>query len=169
MKRLVILLTVFMLLLTACSKFSDTPPVLPQSFETDLIVRFNESEMTAHWKRDGIGSNSIKMLTPETIKGMELKIEGSKCTVTFEDLSFDLDLNRFPQTAFSTELVNSFEQIINNTEVTVNKRDEVWEYKGVNSTGSYILRQNADTGFLEFFSVPSLDLTVDFENFKKLK
>lgn len=169
MKRLLILLTVLVLFLVACSNLgSDSPPVLPQSFETDLIVRFNESEMTAHWKKDGIGSNSIKIITPDSIKGLELKFNGSKCTVTYEDLSFDMDINRFPQTAFGTELVNSFEQVIKNTDITVNKRDGAWEYKGENSTGSYILRQNTDTGFLEFFSVPSIDLTVNFENFKKI-
>ncbi len=168
MKRLLILCLALVLLLTACSKISATPPVIPQSFETDLNVRFNESEITAHWTRDGLGTNTIEMLTPDTIKGLILKITGSTCTVTYEGLSFDMDLSRFPQTAFGTELVNSVEAAVKNTEITATQNEGVWEYKGVNSSGSYILRQNGDTGYLEFFSAPSLDLTVQFSNFKEI-
>ncbi len=156
--------------LSACSKIGadKTPPTFPQSFETDLEIRFNESEITAHWVCETLASNKFEMISPNSINGLILEFMGSTCTVTYEGLSFAMDFARFPQTAFGTELINAFETVVTDTDITVTQCEDSWEYKGLNSSGSFILKQNNTTGFFEYFSVPSMDLTIVFKNFQKI-
>ncbi len=167
MKKLMIPIMAALFLFTACSHEGKTvreQPKIPMSFSTNLQVMYKDNEINAAWEFLPEG-NCITIKTPESVAGMELIFSGSECSVKYKGLEFETDLSRFPQSVFGSILVSAFETSLNTAAVTTTYKNDCWLHEGTLSTGGFTLAQNSD-GTLKYLSVPSLDLTINFSEFK---
>ena len=168
MKRLVPLLTAI-ILLQGCAIFSkqpSAPPAPPTAFTADIAVTYGEYEVTAFFTQNSINSYIIKMLTPATLEPLAIAFENNACTVTYDDLKFETDLKRFPQTAFGAVMIDALSSIAKSANITSTYSDGIWTYNGTSDAGSFVLTQDNETGAWLTLNVESAQLKITFSNFK---
>ena len=169
MKKIPVLL-IALLLFCGCGKQEfqktpDTAPKAPDSFTANLTVSYDGNEMTATMVQNSFASYSFDMLSPAALEPMALSIEGGLCTVTYNDLRFETNMERYPQTAFCSVVADILDSLPTDTSLTPTFADGVWTYTGKTDTGEYVLTQNADTGAWQTLSVNSIGLHIIFDNF----
>ena len=172
MKKLRVFVFVSLLLLAGCNgkwfQKGTAPPAVPLSFESDLLVIINETELTAHMKNKSIVCCCFTFNTPKHLEGLSLSFENNMCKLEHNGLAFEMNMARFPETAFGSALVNAMIAIFNDTNIEKSKVNDDWHYKGESKSGNFLYIQNGISGAPKYLSVPSLDLTVEFSNFADL-
>ncbi len=164
-----ILLAMLCLCVGACAhEKEEEPPEAPLAFETDLLVKANELELTAHYKQQALGFGEISFLTPETLKDIKLIFEGVQCKIQYKNLSLGTDLTKLPESAFGTALMDALAARLEGVEITKTLQEGKWRFEGNAQAGGFLLVQDAESGNYEFMSIPSIDLTIEFQNFKRL-
>lgn len=163
------MLLIALLLFCSCGKQEfqsngNTPPKIPDTFTADLAVSYNGNEMTATMRQNSFASYIFDMLTPDALAPMMLSFEGGLCTVTYNDLRFETDVGRYPQTAFCSVVADILDTLPT-ANLTPTCADGVWTYTGNTDSGAFVLTQKADTGAWQNLSVESLGLEVTFSNF----
>lgn len=175
MKRLFCAFTVlFLLVLTACDgnkkPFADAvPPTVPAFFSADMRIVRNGGEMTANIVRDRNGVTEITVITPEDIGGLSLRFGNETGSLSYGNMSVDIDYSRFPETAVFKLLLDALKQLSIDTGISVSKTNAGWEYVLTeNGNEKVTVIQNAGKGFLESVSFPSYDLLITFSDFKEI-
>lgn len=170
MKKAFALLAAVALLMTAgCRKAATTPgtpPTAPARFSANVKAVFGEAEMTAVLTRSGETDYSLKMLTPEILAPLTLHYTDGKCEVEYDELKFETDLTRFPQTEFGALLTGAMTSVCDGIDITSACADGVWTYTGTSERGVFTLTQSAESGEWIEFSVEGALLHVTFSDFK---
>ena len=170
MKKAFALLAAVALLMTAgCRKAATTPgtpPTAPARFSANVKAVFGEAEMTAVLTRSGETDYSLKILTPEILAPLTLHYTDGKCEVEYDELKFETDLTRFPQTEFGALLTGAMTSVCDGIDITSACADGVWTYTGTSERGVFTLTQSAESGEWLEFSVEGALLHVTFSDFK---
>lgn len=169
MKRILSLTVALLMLISAgCAAkpvVPDSPPTPPASFTSNITAVFGEHTVTAKFTQSSPGICTLDFLTPATIEPLEISYNSGSCTVTYDNLKFETDLSRFPQTAFGSVMVDTFKKLADETDVSCCYADGLWTYSGDNSAGKFTLTQNYETGFWQLLTVESVNLKIDFTDF----
>lgn len=108
----------------------------------------------------------IDVLSPEILNTMSIIYENRICKVTYDGLSFETDLKRFPQ----SEIGGLLAQALTDADggITTKSTDENGNtvYKGVTNYGEFILTQDSATGLWKDFSVEGASLRIIFSEYK---
>lgn len=155
MKKAFSLLAVLLLTLAAgCEKQKDSqqvPPPIPSAFSSNINAAYGDIEMTAVFTQNAAEDFVIDFLTPEALSPLSLAYKSGICTVSYDGLTFETDLNRFPQTEMGALLTNAISDITQSFEIQTTYSDGIWTYKGTGERGTFTLTRDAETGaFLEF-------------------
>lgn len=169
MKKAFSLLAVLMLILTAgCEKQSSmqkTPPPIPAAFTSDINISCGNIEMTAVFTQNAAEDFVIDFSTPQALSPLSLTYKNGACTVSYDGLIFEADLNRFPQTEIGALLTNAISDIAGGFEIQTMYSDGIWTYKGTGERGTFSLTQNAENGAFLEFKAEGAQLHIVFSNF----
>ena len=121
--------------------------------------------MTAKITKNAAEDFVIDFLTPEALKPLSLTYKNGKCTVTYDGLLFETDINRFPQAEMGALLTNAISDITQNFEIQTMYSDGIWTYKGTGERGSFTLTQNAENGAFYEFRADGAQLHIVFSDF----
>lgn len=143
-----------------------TPPPIPEAFTANLKIVYGETVMTASFAQKSFEDYELKMLTPEILSPLSLAYSSGICTVTYDGLKFETDLNRFPQVTFGALLTESIANIKEGIDVQTTYADGIWTYKGMGERGAFVITRNAETGAWLELSIEGAALHVVFESFK---
>lgn len=160
-----------MLLAAGCEnqKSADalTPPPIPETFSANLKIVYGESLMTAEFTQKTFEEFELRMLTPEILNPLTLCYKDGVCTVNYDSLKFETDLNRFPQVALGALLTEAISDIRDGINVQATLSDGIWTYKGTGERGIFILTRDADSGDWLELSAEGAQLHITFSDFKK--
>lgn len=145
-----------------------TPPPLPEAFTANLKIVYGETAMTAAFTQKSFEEYEVKMLTPEILSPLILTYSNGVCTVTYDGLKFETDLNRFPQVSFGALLTESVANIREGIDVQTTYTDGIWTYKGTGERGVFVLTRDAETGAWLELSIEGAQLHVIFSEFKQI-
>jgi len=158
-----------LLCLPACSgeavKPKEEEPKVPLTFETDLRVSVKTLQITAHYRQEMLGHGTITVTQPESINGLVIRFEGSKCQIQFKGLTLSPDLSKIPESAFAGVLMDALSKQLEGVEIQREKQDGKWRFTGNAAAGDFVLVQDAESGNYESLTVPALELTILFQNF----
>lgn len=143
-----------------------TPPPLPEAFTANLKIAYGGTAMTAAFAQNSFENYELKMLTPEILSPLTLAYNSGVCTVTYDGLKFETDLNRFPQVSFGTLLTESISNIKEGIDIQTTFSDGIWTYKGTGERGVFVLTRDAETGAWLELSIEAAPLHVIFSDFK---
>lgn len=170
MKRVCAFFAVFVLLISAgCKKEENiqnkhtTPPSV---YSANLDVNFKEIKMTARITKHSSQKHEIQMLTPEIMKPLNLIYDNGTCTVTYDGLTFETDLKRFPQAEFGGLLTQALSDIDSNIITQNINEDGTVTYKGITDYGDFIMIQDSETGLWKEFKIENIPLCVIFSDYK---
>lgn len=173
MKKAFSVFAVSLLLLTAgCSKRETpqtSPPAAPSAFTANIAVAYGDTEMTAAFTQKAAGDYEIGFLTPEALAPLSLAYRNGVCAVTYGDLSFETDLDRFPQVEMGTVLTDALSDVIEGIDVQTTYSDGIWTYTGTGERGAFTLTRDGETGAWLEFSADGAQLSVKFSDFQQNK
>lgn len=162
---------VFMIIAAGCEnpKISDSasPPPVPEAFSSDLKIVYGEVVMTAEFTQKSFEEFELKMITPEILSPLTLNYKSGVCSVTYDGLKFETDLNRFPQVTFGALLTDAISGIRDGIDVQTTYSDGIWTYKGTGERGVYVLTRDAESGAWLELSIEGAQLHITFSDFKK--
>lgn len=147
---------------------SKTPPPIPEAFTANLRIIYGDTATTAAFTQKSFEEYEVKMLTPEILSPLVLAYSGGVCTVTYDGLKFETDLNRFPQVAFGALLTESIANIREGIDIQTTYADGIWTYKGTGERGVFVLTRDAETGAWLELSIEGAQLQVIFSEFKQI-
>ncbi len=170
MKKFFAVITVLILIFTAgCQKENvkikknATPPSV---YSATLDAEFGEAKMTARLTRHSAQKYEIQMLSPEIMSPLNLVYENGVCTVTYDGLTFETDLKRFPQAEFGALLVQGLIDISNNVVTVSTDSEGNVIYKGPSDYGDFSLIQDSETGLWKEFTINGASLQVTFSDYE---
>lgn len=170
MKKAFSAFAVLLLILTAgCSKQGNlqaAPPPVSTSFTSNIKATYGGSEMTAVFTQNSAEDFEIRFLTPEVLSPLSIAYKSGVCSVTYDDLSFETDLNRFPQTEMGTILTDAISDAVQGIDIQTTYSEGIWTYKGTGERGVFTLTRDAETGAWLELTVDGAQLNIKFFDFK---
>ncbi len=169
MRRICAFISVFVLLIAAgCQNEggSKNEPVSPPSaYTANLDVTFGNAETTAKLIKHSAQKYEVQILSPEIMKPLNLIYENGKCTATYDGLTFETEIKRFPQSEFGGLLTQALTDIDGGviTSSTTDTGDII--YSGITNYGDFVLIQDAETGLWKEFSVDGASLKILFSDY----
>lgn len=161
-----------MILFSGCGKDAsggNYPPKPPERFETDVLLIAGEDEITAHLSYHGLGSCVLNFTSPESLQGLSAVWQEDECVLTYNNLSYTLQLDKLPEGFFGKAALAVFDKLVDVESFTVAKDGDKWVYKGEINSGSFRLIQDSQTGAFEALEIPEMEISLKFENFKEIK
>ncbi len=146
---------------------TETPLSLPETFSSNLKIVYGESAMTAAFRQISANESEIKMLSPEILTPLILHYKDGICTVTYDGLKFETDLNRFPQVSFGTLLINTLSDVKQGIDIQETYSDGIRTYKGTGDRGVFVFTVDSKTGAPLELSIEGAPLHVTFSDFKQ--
>lgn len=159
-----------MILAAGCEKQNKTdisPPPAPAQFTSLVTVTYGKTEMTAQLTQNAAEDFTIKFLTPEALAPLLLEYKNSVCRVTYNGLTFESDINRFPQAEAGALLTGALSDAIQGMNLQTTYENGIWTYTGTGERGTFTLTRNGETGQWIDFNVSGADLKIVFSEFKR--
>ena len=173
MKKLFLLgIVLSVILFTGCQKKNDTPqnPVSPPStFSANIDAVFGETEMKARLTKHSAEKYEMQVLSPEILSSLNFVYENGICTVTYDGLTFESDLKRFPQSEIGAILSQALTDADNEMITKSVSEDGTIIYKGITDYGDFILTLDGQTMLWKAFSVDGASLKVTFSEYLQTK
>ena len=153
-----------------CEKQNKTdisPPPAPTQFTSLVSVTYGKSEMTAQLTQNAAEDFTIKFLTPESLAPLTLEYKNDICKVTYDGLTFEADINRFPQAEVGAILTGAISDAVQGMNLQTTYENGIWTYTGTGERGTFNLTRNGETGQWIDFNVSGADLKIVFNEFKQ--
>ncbi len=170
MKKAFSVLAVFFLLFAAgCEKQKTeqaTPPCAPTSFTSKIKAVWNGIEMTAELTQNAAEDFTLQFLTPQALSPLSLTYQNGLCSVKYNDLMFETELDRFPQAEMGALIIHSISDAVQGIDIQTTCSDRIWTYTGTGERGAFSLTRNAETGEWIELNVEGAKLKVNFSDFK---
>ena len=157
------------LLAAGCEKQGksvESPPPAPTSFSCEITATYGKSEATALLTQNAAEDFTVQFLTPEALSPLSVEYKNSGCKVTYDGLSFETDLNRFPQTELGSLLTNALSDAVQGINLQTTYADGIWTYTGTCERGVFKLTRSEETGEWIDFTAEGADLKIVFSDFK---
>lgn len=145
---------------------AENPAPIPDSFTAKLDIAFGDVEMEALLTKNSADDYVISILSPEIMSALELSYKGGICTVKYDGLNFETELNRFPQAEFGSLLTQAFYDIEQGLDVEVTQANGILTYCGSGERGVFVFTRDAANGNWLEFSIEGAQLNVKFSEFK---
>ena len=161
---------IFLVVAAGCekqSKTAPTPPPAPTAFTSNVTAVYGETEMTALLTQNAAEDFSLQFLTPDALAPLSVEYKSGACKVAYDGLSFETDLNRFPQTEIGALLINALSDAVQGINLQTSFADGIWTYTGTGDRGTFTLTRSGDTGAWLEFTVDGADLKITFSDFKQ--
>lgn len=162
------LVVLIVLLISGCNKEINqkNEAVTPPSFDSVILdVTFKSTEMSAKLTKHSPQKYELQMLSPEIMKPLNLIYENDICTVTYDGLTFETDMKRFPQSEFGGILISSLKDIDGGIISKTPADDGTIIYKGITDYGDFNLIYDKNTGLWKEFSVEGAELKIIFRDY----
>lgn len=143
----------------------ETPPPPPAAFTSNIKATYGDIEMTALLTQNSAEDFVIDFLTPTALSPLSLEFKSGICTVIYDGLKFETDLNRFPQTELCALLTNAISDAVQGFEIQTTYSDGIWTYKGTGERGAFTLTRDAETGAWLEFKADGAKLHITFSDF----
>lgn len=159
MKRAFAFISVLILILLSGCKVKNYTPEIPASFEQKLTVSDGDFSYDCEvCRKDGIVTVTV---LSTNAKGMVMTYNGVNLNLKYNQLSYDIDAQRFEKGNPAIVIYELFDYIENTQNMNVRKIDSGFKYEGRISFGDFILLQNEDNSF-ESLSFRANDTVFEF-------
>ena len=130
MKKILLLLSAPLIMLTSCAGEGSSPEKMPESFTLPLEINDNGRQYSAVLNKDKDGWE-YEFSAPESIKGMSVKYENGSCTVELEKLKITESAEKLGSTAPVVLISKALDMCTSGKGVTAEKKGGKTINKGV--------------------------------------
>lgn len=162
---LISMLTVFSV---SCSAGKNSSPLttadIKESFSCTASVTYGELQAQSTVKRFGKGMWENEFISPDTVAGVKLVFENDEITASYKGLEFSVPKSAVPFQSMLSCLIQAADEIYESDEIICSEKDGVLTYEGKLEQGDYEICFNAQSGFIQSFSMPNMELVIEFSD-----
>jgi len=155
LKKTLVLLFLFLFLFCGCAKSEEQKVTNGISFLAEISIK--EKEFTINGSVDKTGVLTAKVLSPETIKGLQIYADKEKAYFEFMGLKYENNISKYPISNIVNLILSSLNE---DTSQTDKKTGNIKGY-------DYILLFD-ENGYPEKLQIEELDITVEFKDVQKI-
>lgn len=122
-------------------------------FSAKVFISSNDFSAKGDFCRNGDGDISLKITSPENLKGYTYKVKDSSVKITFQGLNCTYDLNKFNDKAPIKIIKNTLDEF-DNSKSLLKDNGEFYQMK----INDYILKVN-NNGFVDSISNDNIHIT----------
>ena len=141
------------------------PKITSLNFSTDARVSYKSYDLI-DCKMVSVedGPLTIDIEKPVLLSGLQIVCQNEGCTIKVGSLSYEADINQFPQVGFGNILRQSLILAKDSTEAEKNE-DGTWTIKSQLESSHVELKIDGETGYPISLSIPEEEINVIFMNF----
>lgn len=170
--RIFAVLLAVVLVVGGCGKTSDKPnnndkkniENLGGNFTATAALQYGDTVAEAEISKEKTGVFSMCFTSPDTLKGVEVRMEGDEVFIKYGFLSYQLKNEDMPNAAAIKILVNTVFSATGENAL-LEAEGETLVVSGSTSVGEYYLTVDRESGSLLELSVPAEDFKLTFSNF----
>lgn len=155
MKRILVISACLLVLLCGCKKAKKENVTNGISFLAEISIK--EKEFTINGSVDKTGALTANVLSPETIKGLQIYADKEKAYLEFMGLKYENNISKYPISNIVNLILSSLDE---DTSQTDKKTGNIKGY-------DYILLFD-ENGYPEKLQIEELDITVEFKDVQKI-
>lgn len=133
-------------------------------FICDAVINYGELQANSSVKRYGKGMWENEFISPDTVAGVKLVFNNDEVTASYKGLEFSVPKSAMPFQSMLCCLIEAADNIYESQEITGSQEDGVICYEGTLEQGDYTICFNSETGFIQSFEMPNMELTMEFTN-----
>ncbi len=141
---------------------------LESAFESNLNIKLGELQAEAVFVRQAPGSCTVRMLSPESIKDIEMVFTQDKVQISYMGLSMSVNPASVPGSAAIKMLIGVLDTPLRDEGVNLSYDNQVLTATGSTGSGEFIFKIDPENGNLLNLSIPDEALEIEFKNFKFL-
>ncbi|NLK70903.1 MAG: hypothetical protein GX286_05620 [Clostridiales bacterium] len=171
MKRIfaLMLVVISILTLSACGKVGkvkkEIKPKLDSSFSCNVKMKYGDLLSEAEVKRFGNGAWEAYFSQPNTLAGVKLMFMDDEVTASYKGLSFSVPKSALPIKSMMSNLFSIIDETAAKDTIEVINDKEYMVIEGRTEQGDYEIKLDKETGLLNSFEMPNLDLVIEFSDF----
>ncbi len=166
MRRFVAFSLLLLLVLSGmgCRKETAVPPITT-NFSCEFHAIYRELAVAGTLTRRTAGSVSLTFTEPETLNGLSATWDGEAVKLSFLGLEYTLSPESVPEAALGKGLLAVLDAALRN-EGDITQDGDAVVLQGVCNNHDYTYRYDKESGAPVSLVIPSLPLSVTFENCK---
>lgn len=170
MKRRLGMLAAALIFLTGCGAQKPSAEEIrrraaEENWTSTARVEYGElSAVFTLERQDGVCT--VELTEPETVGGLQFIFDGERITVSYDDVSFELNPDSLPVQAAAGAMIHAVNSALQPYGVNVNATEECVELSGDAEAGRFLLRLDAESGNYLSIELPENGFSAEFENFR---
>lgn len=155
----------------SCSRKGKYSVIPSQSFTCTVSMKYDGMDIKADVEYLSSESCTITITEPSSLNGVGIDWEGGRLSVSYLGMSFDVDRQDIPETAFVPHIMKAIEVIVSSEqlELTEDETGEICLYEGICDEGSFIAQIDNETGAIRSIKIPTYELEIAFSNFQRIQ
>lgn len=165
LKRFFASFLIFCVILTLSGCRKKTEPIQPvtQGFACEVNIKYGDKNLKCELLAPGGGIFIVRVKEPKLLDGLEFNWNADEFNISYKGLNYSVDPSVLPEAAFIKALKNVFSNVgIENGFKAV---EDGYVFEGGSESGDFKLTVSSE-GIPLSLSIPALDMTVKFEDFK---
>ncbi len=141
---------------------------IDEPFTTGAVIKYKDIEAHANISKDGLGGYEVMFLSPESLKDISFKFADSKISISYDDISFELDPASKTGGAVTTMIIEAINAAAKDSGVQISLSDGAVVIEGSMQDGAFTLKLDEESGNFLSLDIPSNELYMSFNNFEIL-
>lgn len=137
---------------------------IQDSFSCNAVIHYGDMESDSVLKRYGKGMWENEFSSPDTVAGVKLVFNNDDITASYKGLEFSVPKSAMPFQSMLCCLIEASDSVYESSDIVFNEKDGLLCYEGNIEQGDYEICFNAETGFIQSFSMPNMELEIEFTN-----
>lgn len=164
--RLFCAVFVILIALSGCSK-SSCKDVVPktQEFTCKISVTWKDFSVNAAFSRPNRGICTFTVSEPSELSGLEVSFGNDGIKTSYRGISFDIGGSGLSDMAFTKAIINVLDSLDKNENIRTYCDGSTYYFEGGCDSGKFLVGTDSD-GFIGKIEISSLDLTVEFSDYK---
>lgn len=160
------MITIFSVSCTAGKNNSPlTTADIRESFSCNASITYGELQSRSAIKRFGKGMWENEFISPDTVAGVKLVFQNDEVTASYKGLEFSVPKSAMPFQSMLSCLIQAADDIYESDEIICSEKDGVLTYEGKLEQGDYEICFNAESGFIQSFTMPNMELVIEFSDY----
>lgn len=153
-----------------CNPNSHPPePDLPAAFEADCSTVINGMPVSAHMIWRNPRNCELQIREPASLSGAKVMWDGESLHLKYGILSQKINPSDLSEAAFAFGIVDAVNAFLSGQEFNPEYNGSDWQYKGVCSSGNFVIFLDSSAGGIKKVEIPGAELSADFQNFTLLE
>lgn len=141
-----------------------SPPPLKPSFSCSATVCYGELQSDSVISRYNTGVWQYAFNSPDSLAGVVLSFNNDDVSASYKGLEFSVPKSALPFQSMIICMIDAVDYVYQSADLNFSENDGVLIYNGSLEQGDYTICFNSQTGDIQSFEMPNMQLSIQFSD-----